>query len=59
MFEKFDEVMFEVGAKYGMNKWYDIFDSEVFDEVENEIFARYGNNPRGYRKWVKEMAEDL
>ena len=45
--------------KYNLTKWYDLFDSDLFDEVEEEIFARYGENPRGYREWVHEMAEDL
>lgn len=59
MFEMFNEVFEMVMERYNLTAWYELFDSELFEEVEAEIFARYGRNPRGYREWVEEMAEEL
>ena len=62
MFEKFEEIFTKVMLKKGINKWYELFDSEDFEEVEERISELLGYNCwecNDFRNWHHEMAMDL
>lgn len=61
--EIFEKILMEVGAKYNLDTWYEIFDSEVFNEVEIEICKYFNtttsNQIEGYLDWFNDMCEEL
>ena len=61
--EIFDKIFMEVGAKYNLTAWYEIFDSEVFEEVVAEI-CKYFNTTTpdqiiDFNDWYNEMYWEL
>ena len=74
MNEIFERIFWEVGKRYGMTDWWEIFDSEVFEEVcegiafemgwtldegDEDYFDVCDRNSTKFCEWAGEMAEDL
>lgn len=64
--EIFDTIFHEVGKRYNLTAWFEIFDSEVFEEVKQEIANYFRVDVDflsiyvdGYSTWYKEMCEEL
>lgn len=62
MFEVFEEVFEEVMEMFGMQEWWELFDSEEFSVVEEMLVQRFGESvleSEEFCSWVEEMGGDL
>ena len=62
MFEVFEEVFEEVMEMFGMEEWWELFDSEEFSVVEEMLVQRFGESvleSEEFCSWVEEMDGDL
>lgn len=62
MFEVFEEVFEEVMEMFGMQEWWELFDSEEFSVVEEMLVQRFGQSvleSEEFCSWVEEMGGDL
>lgn len=62
MFEVFEEVFEEVMEMFGMEGWWELFDSDKFSVVEEKLVERFGESvleSEEFCSWVEEMGDDL
>lgn len=62
MFEVFEEVFEEVMEMFGLEEWWELFDSEEFSVVEQMLVQRFGESvleSEEFLSWVEEMGGDL
>lgn len=62
MFEVFEEVFEEVMEMFGMEGWWELFDSDKFSVVEEKLVERFGESvleSEEFCSWVEEMGGDL
>ena len=62
MFEVFEEVFEEVMEMFGLEEWWELFDSEEFSVVEQMLVQRFGESvleSEEFLSWVEEMDGDL
>ncbi len=62
MFEVFEKVFEMVMEMFGVEEWYEVFDSEKFEVVESMLVEQFGESvleSAEFEQWVGEMAGDL
>lgn len=62
MFKVFGEVFEEVMEMFGMEEWWELFDSGKFSVVEKKLVERFGESvleSEEFCSWFDEMAADL